>query len=140
MITATLLRFLLLLMSFQAEQTSGPVLAPLHTVNLIADHNSVFRVVGGKASELALVAGEPVLLRVDARKAKSTNRDGSIHGLLLLDAARKPVPGWDLLFKPGMQEIQLIAPAQAGVYQAVCTVICSSDHDQMKLRVVVTAK
>lgn len=113
---------------------------PAHVVNLVADHNSVFRVVDGKKAELNLIAGEPVLLRVEAQKAKSMNRDGSVHGLLLLDPQGKPVPGWDLLFKPGMQEMQLTAPTEPGIYKAVCTVICSANHDQMQLRVVVNPK
>lgn len=112
----------------------------VRVVNLLAGHDSVFRVIGQRSSEIQLVAGEPVLLHVEARKAKSMNRDGSVHGLLLLDSQRKPVPGWDLLFKPGVQEVQLTAPAEPGHYEAICTVICSANHDQMKLRVVVTAK
>ena len=95
---------------------------------------------GKKNSEIDLIAGEPVLLHVYARKAKSMNRDGSVHGLLLLDSRHKAVPGWDLLFKPGVQEMQLTAPAEPGTYEAVCTVICSADHDQMKLKVVVSSK
>jgi len=95
---------------------------------------------GEKNSEIDLIAGESVLLHVYARKAQSMNRDGSVHGLVLLDSRHKPVAGWDLLFKPGVQEMQLRAPTEPGTYEAVCTVVCSADHDQMKLRVVVTSK
>lgn len=127
----------LLMTVLLADTPSKPV---VHTVNLIADRNSTFRLIGSETSELDLVAGEAVLLHVEARKAKSMNRDGSVHGLVLLDRNRKPVPGWDLLFKPGVQEVQLTAPAEPGLYEAVCTVICSSDHEHMKLRVVVHPK
>lgn len=140
MIFAIPIRVLLLAFAFQGSEVSAPNSLPVHKVDLIADHNSIFRLIGDKKSELDLIAGEPVLLRVEARKAKSMNRDGSIHGLLLLDGHRKAVPGWDLLFKPGVQEMQLTAPVEAGVYEAVCTVICSSDHEQMKFRVVVSPK
>ena len=113
---------------------------PVHVVSLVADHNSVFRVMDEKKSEIDLIAGEPVLLHVYARKAKSVNRDGSVHGLVLLDGQHKPVAGWDLLFKPGVQEMQLTAPTEPGTYEAVCTVICSASHDQMKLKVVVNPR
>lgn len=137
MISAIAVRLLLLgiFIAGGAEADS-----PVHVVNLVADHNSVFRVVDSKKAELNLMAGEPVLLRVEAQKAKSMNRDGSVHGLLLLDSRGKAVPGWDLLFKPGMQEMQLTAPTDPGTYKAVCTVICSVNHDQMQLRVVVNPK
>lgn len=130
-------RFVLLALLFFDD---APRPAPVHVVNLIADRNSVFRVHGDKKSEMDLIAGEPVLLHVEATKAKSMNRDGSVHGLLLLDSRHKPVSGWDLLFKPGIQEMQLTAPTEPGIYEAVCTVVCSANHDQMKLKVVVNPK
>ena len=45
--------------------------------------------------------------------------------------------GWDLLLKPGTQEFVLVAPAEPGEYEAVCTVICSEDHEGMHLKVTV---
>lgn len=138
MILTNAIRLLIFAMLYAGD---GPASAPsIHTVNLVADHNSTFRLIGPESSELDLMAGEPVLLHVDARKAKNMNRDGSVHGLVLLNRDRKPVPGWDLLFKPGVQEMQLTAPVEPGVYEAVCTVICSTDHEHMRLRVVVRLK
>ena len=130
----------MLLIAMLYASGDGVSVSPVHTVNLLADRDSTFRVLGAQASELDLVAGEPVLLRVEARKAKSMNRDGSVHGFVLIDREHKPVPGWDLLFKPGVRQMQLTAPAEAGIYEAVCTVICSSAHEHMKLRVVVRSK
>jgi hypothetical protein len=138
MMSAAAIRLLLLALIFSGDEASTTL--PVHTVNLIADRNSVFHVVEAKESELDLVAGEPVLLRVEAHKARSMNRDGSVHGLILLDQHGRRVPKWDLLFKPGMQEMQLTAPSEPGVYKAVCTVICGPDHDQMQLRVVVNPR
>jgi hypothetical protein len=137
MIASITIRLLLLAASFADD---APKSAPVHVVSLIADHNSVFRVMSEKKSEIDLIAGESVLLHVYAQKATSMNRDGSVHGLLLLDSRHKPVAGWDLLFKPGVQDMQLTAPKEPGTYEAVCTVVCSADHDQMKLKVVVTSK
>ena len=138
MIVTIAIRLLLFAM-LCADDRTGSV-PSVHTINLVADRNSTFHLVGNDTSEMDLVAGEPVLLHVEARKAKSMNRDGSVHGFVLLNRGRKSVPGWDLLFKPGVQEMQLTAPAEPGIYEAVCTVICSVDHEHMKLRVVVRPK
>ena len=79
-----------------------------------------------------------MLLRVTARKAKSWNRDGSVHGFTLLQANdRSKVPGWNLLLRPGKQEFQLTAPSRPGDYEAVCTVICSEYHEGMHMKVIV---
>lgn len=129
-------RVFILAVFLVGDETSLPV----HTVTLIADHNSTFHVVDSKKPEVDLIVGEPVLLRVEAHKAKGMNRDGSVHGLLLMSPKGKPVPGWDLLFKPGVQEVQLTAPTEPGTYKAVCTVVCGPNHDQMELRVVVNSK
>jgi heme/copper-type cytochrome/quinol oxidase subunit 2 len=104
-------------------------------IELTADHDSRYRIGGQKTPEITVKAGEAILLRVTARKAKSWNRDGSIHGFTLLKAKeRTKVDGWDLLFKPGTQEFVLTAPMEPGEYEAVCTVICSEDHEGMHLK------
>jgi heme/copper-type cytochrome/quinol oxidase subunit 2 len=78
------------------------------------------------------------LLRITARRAKTWNRDGSIHGFSLLRAKdRSKVPGWDLLLRPGTQEFSMTAPAEPGEYVVVCTVICSEDHEGMSMKFVV---
>jgi heme/copper-type cytochrome/quinol oxidase subunit 2 len=56
---------------------------------------------------------------------------------LLRAKDRSKVEGWDLLFKPGAQEFVLTAPAEPGEYEAVCTVICSEDHEGMHMKVTV---
>src|SRR5579871_173600 len=109
----------LMTLAFLSGDAAAPA-QPARVVNLIADHNSTFRVDGPNNSELDLIAGEPIILHVEAHKAKSMNRDGSVHGLVLLDSHRKPVPGWELMFKPGVQEVQLTAPDEPGIYEAVC--------------------
>ena len=106
-------------------------------IELTADHDSRYKMAGQHTPEITVRAGEQVLLRVTARKGKSWNRDGSIHGFALLRAKdRSKVEGWDLLFKPGTQEFLLTAP-EPGEYEAVCTVICSEDHEGMHLKVTV---
>lgn len=106
-------------------------------IELTADRDSRYRIAGQHVPEITVKAGEQILLRVTARRAKSWNRDGSIHGFTLLRAKdRSKVEGWDLLFKPGTQEFVLSAP-EPGEYEAVCTVICSEDHEGMHMKVTV---
>lgn len=105
----------------------------------LADKDSRYKIAGEKIPEISVKAGEPIVLRITARKAKSWNRDGSIHGFSLLRAKdRSKVAGWDLLLRPGTQEFSMIAPDEPGEYVVVCTVICSEDHEGMFMRFVVT--
>lgn len=104
-------------------------------IEVIADHDSRYKIAGEGTPEITVKAGEHILLRITAHKAKSRNRDGSIHGFTLLRAKdRTRVEGWDLLLKPGTQEFQLTAPAEPGEYEVVCTVICSEDHEGMHMK------
>jgi heme/copper-type cytochrome/quinol oxidase subunit 2 len=108
-------------------------------IEVLADKDSRYKIAGEKIPEISVKAGEPIVLRITARKAKSWSRDGSIHGFSLLRAKdRSIVAGWDLLLRPGTQEFSLTAPAEPGEYVVVCTVICSDDHEGMFMRFVVT--
>jgi heme/copper-type cytochrome/quinol oxidase subunit 2 len=108
-------------------------------IEILADKDSRYKIAGQKIPEISLKAGEPIVLRITARKAKSWNRDGSIHGFSLLRAKdRSHVAGWDLLLRPGTQEFSMIAPDEPGEYVVVCTVICSEDHEGMFMRFAVT--
>ena len=108
-------------------------------IEVLADKDSRYKIAGEKIPEISVKAGEPIVLRITARKATSRNRDGSIHGFSLLRAKdRSAVAGWDLLLKPGTQEFSMIAPDEPGEYVVVCTVICSEDHEGMFMRFVVT--
>lgn len=104
-------------------------------IEITADRDSRYKIAGQKVPEITVKAGEQVLLRVTANKAKSWNRDGSIHGFTLLRAKdRTRVEGWDLLFKPGKQEFLMTAPSAPGEYVVVCTVICSEEHEGMHMK------
>ena len=112
---------------------------PIHVVEVLADKDSRYKIAGEKKSEITVKAGEQILLRITARKGKSWNRDGSIHGFSLLRAKdRSKVAGWDLLLRPGTQEFAMTAPDQPGEYVVVCTVICSEEHEGMFMKFVVT--
>jgi heme/copper-type cytochrome/quinol oxidase subunit 2 len=104
-------------------------------IEITADSDSRYKIAGERTPEITVKAGEQFLLRVTARRGKSWNRDGSIHGFTLLRAKdRTRVDGWDLLFKPGKQEFHLTAPTEPGSYDVVCTVICSEDHEGMHMK------
>jgi heme/copper-type cytochrome/quinol oxidase subunit 2 len=110
-------------------------MAQVRVIELLADRDSRYKIAGERKPEITVKAGENVLLRVTARRGKTWNRDGSIHGFTLLRAEdRTKVEGWDLLFKPGKQEFQLTAPIEPGEYIVVCTVICSEDHEGMHMK------
>ena len=123
---------------------TGALLAPLvraqeRLIEVLADKDSRYKIAGERTPEITVKAGQQLLLRITARRAKTWNRDGSIHGFSLLRAKdRSKVPGWDLLLKPGTQEFHLTAPPEAGEYVVVCTVICSEEHEGMSLKFIVT--
>ncbi|HKV25284.1 MAG TPA: hypothetical protein VJN93_11890 [Candidatus Acidoferrum sp.] len=122
--------------SIPASRVSAQV-SP-RVIEIVADHDSRFKIPGQQHPEITVKAGEKVILKITAVKAKNHNRDGSIHGFLLLRASdRKPVDGWDLLLKPGTQEFTLTAPAEPGEYVVICSVICSSQHEGMQMRFLV---
>ena len=81
---------------------TSTVHAQVRTIELTADKDSRYKIAGMHVPEITVRAGEQILLRVTARKAKSWNRDVSIHCFTLLRAKdRSKVEGWDLLLKPG---------------------------------------
>ncbi len=110
-------------------------LAQPRVIEVLADSDSRYKIAGERTPEITVKSGELLLLRVTARRGKTWNRDGSIHGFSLLRGKdRTKVEGWDLLFKPGKQEFRLTAPTEPGEYEVVCTVICSEDHEGMHMK------
>ena len=125
---------LLILVTFSVPSAC----AQLRVIEVLADKDSRYKIAGEKKPEISVTPGEQLLLRITARKGKSWNRDGSIHGFSLLRAKdRSKVPGWDLLLRPGSQEFQMTAPAEPGEYLVVCTVVCSEEHEGMNMKLVV---
>jgi heme/copper-type cytochrome/quinol oxidase subunit 2 len=113
----------------------SPVRAQARVIELTADRDSRYKIAGMRVPEITVKAGEHIVLRVTARRGKSWNRDGSVHGFSLLRTRdRTKVEGWDLLFKPGTQEFEMTASLDPGEYVVVCTVICSEEHEGMHMR------
>jgi heme/copper-type cytochrome/quinol oxidase subunit 2 len=118
--------------------SSRPSFAQARVIEVLADKDSHFKIAGMSRPEITVKAGEPLLLRINARKGKTMNRDGTVHGFTLLRARdHSKVTGWDLELKPGMHEFSLTAPAEPGEYEILCTVICSEEHEGMRMKFVV---
>jgi heme/copper-type cytochrome/quinol oxidase subunit 2 len=112
----------------------------IRVVEILADKDSRYRIGRQTSPTLTFKAGEEVQFRITAKKAKTLNRNGSIHGFALIrkkDGAK--VPDWDLELKPGIQEFILKVPSEPGEYEIVCTVICSEGHEDMNMKVIVIA-
>ena len=117
---------------------SMPSFGQSRVIEVLADKDSHFKIAGMSHPEITVKAGEPLLLPVSARKGKTWNRDGTVHGFTLLRAKdHSKVTGWNLELKPGTQEFALTAPAEPGDYEVLCTVICSEEHEGMRMKFVV---
>ena len=115
-----------------------PAFGQARVIEVLADKDSHFKMTGQSHAEITVKAGEPIVLRISARKGKTWNRDGAVHGFTLLRAKdHSKVPGWDLELKAGTQDFTLTAPAEPGDYEVLCTVICSDDHEGMRMKLVV---
>ena len=112
----------------------------IRVIEILADKDSRYKIGRQASPTLTLKAGEEVQFRITAKKAKTHNRNGSIHGFALIrkkDGAK--FPDWDLELKPGTQEFILKVPSEPGEYEIVCTVICSEGHEDMHMKVIVIA-
>lgn len=114
--------------TFRAQSEPG---GTPRVIELSADKDSRYRQGRKIAPTIEVNAGEALILRVMATRAKQVARDGSIHGLALLDKDENAVPGWRFYLHPGVQDLAVTAPAQPGRYTVVCTVICSDSHEGM---------
>lgn len=118
--------------------TSTPVFGQARLIQIVADKDSHFKIPGQESPEITVKAGEPLLFRIEAHKGKSWNRDGAVHGFTMVRAKdRAKVPGWDFELKSGVQELALTAPSEPGEYEVLCTVICSDNHEGMRMKVIV---
>lgn len=104
-------------------------------IEITADHDSRYRIAGHANPTISMQAGERVILRITAIKAKSKNRDGAIHGFVLMNKNDQKVPGWAFELKPGTQDFEVTAPSVPGDYKVVCSVICSDNHESMHMTV-----
>jgi len=109
-------------------------------IELTADKDSRYRQGEKISPTIEVQPGQALILRILAVRAKTVARDGSIHGLALLDKNLDPVPGWRFFLHPGVQEFAVSAPTEPGKYHAVCTIICSDNHEGMGFTLWVTER
>ena len=109
-------------------------------IELTAGKDSRYRLGRKVTPTIEVTAGEPLILRITAERARQVARDGSVHGLALLDKDSNAVPGWRFSLRPGVQDLAVSAPLEPGRYTAVCTVICSDSHEGMRFTLLVTAE
>jgi hypothetical protein len=117
--------------------SAQPGTADPRVIELTADKDSRYRLGDKIAPTIEASPGEHLILRITAVKAKQVARDGSVHGLALLDKNENAVPGWRFYFHPGLQDVEVTAPNQPGRYTAVCIVICSDMHEDMGFTLIV---
>src|SRR5215470_13707798 len=64
-------------------------------IEVLADKDSRYKMAGQSHAAITVKAGEALILRIEARRGKTWNRDGAIHGFTLLHAKdHAKVPGW----------------------------------------------
>jgi len=103
------------------------------TVEIIADKDNTFKVVGGQNGPLTLKAGEVVNFKITSLFGGEKARDGAVHSFVVRSLRDK---GWSVRLKEGVQEFTLTAPP-AGKYLIECTVECGKGHDSMNMQMVV---
>ena len=124
---------LLLAGALMAQQAPAP-----RVIEITATKDSRYIIDGKENPHLTMKVGEPLELRITAFRAKTWQRDGSVHGLAMLRAKdRGRVPGWNFFLTPGKQVLHVNAPSEPGEYVILCTVICSDGHETMTMKVTV---
>jgi len=103
-------------------------------IELVADQDDRFKLLGQDHQDLVLKAGEDVILRVNARFGGMRSLDGSVHGLVVRNLRNQ---GWNFRLKEGMQDLHVTAPATPGVYRIECSVVCGPGHQDMQMKMVV---
>src|SRR5207237_8135417 len=69
--------------SCAAGQTPQPA---ARVIEILADHDSRYKMAGEKQPMITVKAGEPITLRITAKNDKHVKRDGATHGSTLLHA------------------------------------------------------
>ena len=118
------------------QSQSGVPTQP-RVIELTAGRDSRYREGRKVSPTIEARPGEALILRITAVRAETVARDGSVHGLALLDKNSVAVDGWRFFLHPGVQDVEVSAPLQPGRYTAVCTVICSDGHEGMGFTLVV---
>jgi len=104
------------------------------TIEIIADGDGTFKVVGQDKAEIVARPRETLKLRITAKRGSGGEPDGTVHTFTvpaLMDL------GWNLRLKQGTKDYTLKAPLERGEYLILCTAQCGKGHDQMRMKLIV---
>jgi heme/copper-type cytochrome/quinol oxidase subunit 2 len=104
------------------------------TIQVIANKDNTFKVVGQKKPVIQVKPSEVIKLKITSFKGGEQDKDGAVHSLTIKQLKDL---GWDIRLYPGTKEYTLVAPDQPGEYVIECTVKCGDGHDDMKANLVV---
>ena len=104
-------------------------------IEVIADKDNKFKVLGQKKPVITVKANEVIRLRITSRKGTEWHKDGWVHSFTIKALKDQ---GWDLSLKEGTQDFTLVVPSEPGEYVVECTVMCGKGHEEMKMKLVVT--
>src|SRR5260370_21194217 len=89
----------------------------IRVIEILADKDSRYKIGRQASPTLTFKAGEEVQFRITAKKAKTLNRNGSIHRFaLLLKKDGATFADWDLELKPPTQQFILKVPSHPPDY------------------------
>lgn len=117
--------------TFAAQQK---VSAQAHIIEITADKDNVFKVVGSKKPVIYAKPGEVLKLKITTLAGKEKAKDGAAHSLTIKELKDQ---GWDLRLYEGTKVYTVVAPDKSGEYSFECSVKCGDGHDDMKGKLIV---
>ncbi|MBI3280598.1 MAG: hypothetical protein HYZ57_12230 [Acidobacteria bacterium] len=103
-------------------------------IEIVADKDNRFKIVGSKKPIITAHAKEVLRLRIIAHKGSEMDKDGTVHSLTIKQLKDQ---GWDLRVKEGTHEFAVVAPPTPGEYTIECAVKCGDGHDDMRMKLLV---
>lgn len=109
-------------------------IAQTRIIELTADKDNIFKVVGSKKPIITAKPGEVLKLKITSYKGKEADRDGAVHSLTIKELKDQ---GWDIRLFEGTKTYTLVAPDKPGEYTFECTLKCGPGHDEMAGKLIV---
>lgn len=103
-------------------------------IEVIADKDNTFKVIGSKKSVITAKPGEVLKLKITSHKAQEADTDSAVHSFTIKELADQ---GWDIRLYEGTKTYTLVAPDESGEYVFECTVKCGDGHDDMRGKLIV---
>lgn len=129
-ITAFIMSSVIATSTFSVAATIGR-----RVIEVIADKDNTFKVLGTRKPVITVKPGEQIILRITSHFGGEQARDGSEHSFVVKKLRDQ---GWDIRLKEGSQDFVLVAPQEKGEYLIECTVKCGRGHDDMNMKLMVS--